>query len=524
MSSKQCIVLGDCLDVFANERNVSAFCSDVPANIAFMGRSWDKANGDADGFSPMLPARSKSHERELRDEYRFTKYWAIRYAMAYDIADQHAVNIVWTLPRTSHQTANALRAAGWTIKDNLVHLFGSGWAKTGNALAPGQEGWLLAVKGKPDLDIDACRVPRGVGVEYRGRAAYPRKGNVAGDHRVGAGMYADGAMQPEVIPNPLGSLPKNALLSHCEECVRVGSKRVRGAGRGASEPSTSAIGYHGGANGSGPRPGRGKRIDAGHESIPAFHCLAGCVCGANTPWPDDRPLPRCPCGETWRWLCPVAEIDAQSGDRPGMSGGGQHRNGYQGGMFGGIDCESTLYADQGGAARFFNAFMYLAKCSPSERHAGCESLYWRANKKNPFGFDQVTREEWEHLMDMQPASFQHTPSVCNNGGGKQGQRAQGNVHPTVKSYRLMHWLHSLTGTKRILDMTAGSGTGMYTAYLDDIEWLGAEICPEAIAIAEARYAFWRGLAFEAREAFMRDDVVPEPIRRDSRELLLFDFA
>ena len=33
-------------------------------------------------------------------------------------------------------------------------------------------------------------------------------------------------------------------------------------------------------------------------------------------------------------------------------------------------------------------------------------------------------------------------------------RAQGNVHPTVKSYRLMHWLHSLTGAKKIVDLCA----------------------------------------------------------------------
>lgn len=503
--TSQRIILGDCLDVFANERNVPAFVSDPPANIGFMGRNWDKAHGDADGFSLMLPARSKAHERELCDEYRFAKYWAIRYAMAYDIADQHAVNIVWTLPRTSHQTANALRGAGWTIKDNLVHLFGSGWAKTGNALAPGQEGWLLATKGKPDLDIDACRVPRGGEKLQIGSATMGYGGTTVPKERSDS--------------SPLGSLPKNALLSHCEECVRVGTKLVK-----ATPPKDNRGKPHG-ANKIDPRASLRNDIWAGFgstESAPAFHCLAGCACGARAVWDPDKPLSRCPCGGTWRWLCPVAEVNGQSGESVATVGKKNNRHGS--GCSAGLRPQEheTGFADQGGAARYFNTFQYLSKCSPSERHAGCENLFWRADKKNPFGFDRVTMEEWEALPDMQAASFQNTPSVCNNGGGKPGQRARGNVHPTAKSYRLMHWLHSLTGASRILDMTAGSGTGMYTAFLDGTDWLGAEVCPEAIVIAEARLAFWRGLSFEARRAFLEDDIVPAKQESIAAQRSLFD--
>ena len=157
---RQTILQGDCLDVLANERNVPAIVADPPANIAFMGRSWDRAHPCNDYVLPCTP-RSKAHERELRSEESFIRYWSLRYAMAYDIADQHASAIIWTLPRTSYQTAIAMRRAGWDIRDNIVHLFGTGWAKTGNALAPGQEGWLLATKGKPDLDIDACMGAKG---------------------------------------------------------------------------------------------------------------------------------------------------------------------------------------------------------------------------------------------------------------------------------------------------------------------------------------------------------------------------
>lgn len=514
--TSQRIILGDCLDVFANERSAPAFVSDPPANIGFMGRSWDKAH-PADDYVPILPPRDKVHLRELQREHAFIKYWAQRYAMAYDIADRHAVNIVWTLPRTSHQTATALRAAGWDIKDNLVHLFGSGWAKTGNALAPGQEGWILATKGKPDLDIDACRVPRHAGGNAAqsplSRLARGAKPHVATESFIFGTHNAGKVWTPK---EGQGSIPKNALLSHCEGCVRVGSKRVsvRRSGNGGNGPLgvTFKLDHHGEPCTNHSELRNGTKY-MGKESVPAFHCLAGCVCGASAPWPDDRPLPRCPCGETWRWLCPVAEINGQSGNRPGMSGGGKHRADYAGGLFGGIDCDATTYADQGGAARFFNTFRYLSKCSPSERHAGCEKLFWRADKKDPFGFVQVTREEWTALAS--------TPARKQPNLPKESVTARGNVHPTVKSYRLMHWLHGLTGASRILDMTAGSGTGMYTAFLDGIDWLGAEICPQAIVIAEARLAFWRGLSFDARRAFTEDDAVPERVERSASQATLF---
>lgn len=505
---RQTILQGDCLDVLANERNVPAIVADPPANIAFMGRSWDRAHPCDDYVLPCTP-RSKAHERELRSEESFIRYWATRYAMAYDIADQHATAIIWTLPRTSYQTATALRRAGWDIRDNLVHLFGTGWAKTGNALAPGQEGWLLATKGKPDLDIDACRVPRG--------GAVPMPGGKIRASRHFDGSENDYEMIDPPPGNPLGSLPKNALLSHCEECVRVGSKSVKSGAR----PKCAGKVY-----GHGDRQVYGDMAETGYqplptnpdgtESVPAWHCLAGCVCGARSKWDPEKPLPPCPCGEVWRWICAVAEVNGQSGS--GGSGkmvvGGSDRSSPNG-VHGGYTSKAARdrsgaimsFGDSGGASRFFNTFsplpvsLYTAKCSSSERHAGCENLYWRANKKNPFGFDQVTREEWEAL----PAD----------------ERAQGNVHPTVKSYRLMHWLHSLTGAKKIVDLCAGSGTGMFTAALDGIEWIGAEVCPEAVTIAQARHAFWSGLSHKARRAMVEESIVPSRFEPNERQRSLF---
>jgi DNA modification methylase len=57
-----------------------------------------------------------------------------------------------------------------------------------------------------------------------------------------------------------------------------------------------------------------------------------------------------------------AELDQQSGNRKGMSGGGKHRPDYSGGMFGGID-STKPYNDNGGASRFY----FCPKVSKKER-------------------------------------------------------------------------------------------------------------------------------------------------------------
>jgi hypothetical protein len=63
---------------------------------------------------------------------------------------------------------------------------------------------------------------------------------------------------------------------------------------------------------------------------------------------------------------------------------------------------------------------------------------------------------------------------------------------------------------------------MFTAYLDGIEWIGAEMCPEAITIANARLAFWKGLSFEARRAMIEDDIVPGRTETQPLQASLFE--
>lgn len=224
------------------------------------------------------------------------------------------------------------------------------------------------------------------------------------------------------------------------------------------------------------------------ETVAAYHCAAGCECGKTWLAESGGKAPECECGRLGFWACPVAELDGQS------AGSG----------------------DEGGASRFFSTFHYYAKAPGGEKHAGCENLYWRANPKSLFQFDRVTREEWEQLPETirEVREFSGTATRLD-------PRAQGNVHPTVKSIALMRWLHALTGAKRIGDLCAGSGSGAIAAYLDGIEWIGAEVCPEAVEIAEARLAFWRGCTPDALARFCEVGEVPQRPKSDPRQVSMF---
>jgi site-specific DNA-methyltransferase (adenine-specific) len=107
-------------------------------------------------------------------------------------------------------------------------------------------------------------------------------------------------------------------------------------------------------------------------------------------------------------------------------------------------------------------FLYCPKASRAERDAGCERLPQRA-------------------LDLFP----------NAKGAKKAAGAR-NPHPTVKPLELMRWLVRLLCPPGglLLDPTAGSGTTGAAAALEGRRFLGIELEPAYIEIAQARIAYW----------------------------------
>jgi hypothetical protein len=188
-------------------------------------------------------------------------------------------------------------------------------------------------------------------------------------------------------------------------------------------------------------------------------------------------------------------------------------------MFGIVTNTGDMYrfddsANSSAGSRFFNrldsmdaSLSYFAKCPSGERHMGCDELYWKVAKKDPFGFVQVTREEWEGLDPK--------------------NRAEGNTHPTTKRISAMRHIHRLAGSERpgwhVGDPCVGSGTGALAAILDGVQYTGTEICEQALVIAVARIKFLYGLSSKAFTALRDEEAIPmaEQVKPESAQRTLF---
>lgn len=197
----------------------------------------------------------------------------------------------------------------------------------------------------------------------------------------------------------------------------------------------------------------------------------------------------------------AAILDAQVGDRPGMSGGGKHRPDYGGGMFGAIDAPHLARNDSGGPSRFF----YVAKATTAERNFGCEDLRERGPE------ERVGRDP-------------NSKGAQNPRAGAGGKAAAQNHHPTIKSISLTKWLATLIKPpgegKRLLCPFAGSGgevIGGMRAGWSHVE--GIEQDPDFVEIARARVKRWSEVSMH-----LEPDEVNPTERVDERQPSLFSKA
>lgn len=487
---------GDCLDVFGAEPDASfdAFVSDFPSGTAFMARKWDHAEHLAADEERLL-AEDLTRAQRQRDAW--VKVWAARAARARRKAKRGAYALIWALPRTSGWTQRALDDAGWLIQDVITHVFAQGWPKGESALKPASEHWILARNGLGgELQIDASRVrrnwnERGEAWLRSGHSAKPDAVKITGAP-AGNGIHA----------NPLGSMPTNFVMSHAESCCETGTRHVVGDNRHGGEGQRPGGFGDVGAPAGDPRPAGQLYGDA---DVPTFDCLAGCDCGLSVLAESGGVAPVCVCGRAMWWACPVAQLDQQSG----VLASGARAAGVRKGLgYGGANGDGgpAILSSQGPASRYFPCFSYFAKAPPGERQAGCEHLFWKKNKRNPFGFDRVSREVWELLPEK----------LCG----------RGNVHNTIKGLSFMRWICGLVTPVggRVGDLTMGSGTPIALHQLNvarglGASFLGSDICLEAVEIAEARLAYWRAVRHDVKPVKRRVEVGAEQAPAGQLDLL-----
>lgn len=422
------------------DNSVDAVVCDPPYELAFMGRSWD---GSGIAFSVDF----------WRDVLRVLK------------PGGHLLAFGGT--RTYHRMTCAIEDAGFEIRDSVsVHwCYGSGFPKSLDASkaidsAMGNE--------RPDrtTTTNPCEVfsftvrPENKGTPIAAAAAAMYDG---------FGTALKPSHEPIIVARkPLEGTVAANLLKHGTGAINVDACRVEYASK---EDQAAA----GAAAQRSLQPYLDKQ-DAGR-------------------WPPNLLLCHDPrCTDTCVEGCAVEEIGRQSGERPGMSGGGAHAANYQGGMFGAIDCTHNARNDTGTAARFFPTFryqhadfFYVPKASRAEREAGCDNLPAKSR-------GEITGRE-----DDAPG--------CDN--PRSGKRAAGSIrnhHPTVKPIELMKWLVRLVTPPGglVLDPFAGSGSTGCAAVAQGFRFLGLELLPDHVAIANARIAFWE--RFPGGERAAKDQV------------------
>ena len=337
--------------------------------------------------------------------------------------------------------------------------------------------------------IFLCRAPRGdktfaqLAVEF-GTGAL----NIDGSRIEGPPPHHDEAGRPSgktSLPgesdikhsDPSGRWPANFILSHAEDCVKVGEYETKdrvinrwkdgmlpfGGGAGqeyetidpsrAGEPSAERTYEHMGGTDFAMKPGARR----GMELVDLYACVPG---------------------------CPVRALDDQAGELKSGAGpivrsADKTRHVY--GKFEGQRVEHLRPANTGGPSRFF----YTAKASRSEKDKGLEHFWW---KRTDDGFERISLNEYEQL--------------------DKKERAHGCIHPTVKPLELLRYLATLllppTVTKsdhsaekhkwRILVPFSGSGSemiGALQAGWDEVT--GIEMDSNYVMMAEARISATIGM-------------------------------
>lgn len=348
------------------------------------------------------------------------------------------------------------------------------WQGWGTALKPASEPIVVARKplggtvaacvlehGTGALNIDATRV-----TTSGGSAGSSRAGSTSctcpspGDARTSHSPSTPPPASPGDAPAGRNDLPASARAGETGRPPLRGSldgyptsPRSDGAHAPSSAAGDPASGPQRlGALGSpAPRATSGRIPDDQSTTCP--QCTAGHVESGRWPAnvvlthaPDCGPDDTTPCVDG----CPVAELDAQSGDRPGMGarvlrrgvesgrgvGGPQTFEGGAGTVAGG----QAGYDDAGGASRFFPTFRYQAKAPTRER-----------------------------------------PSYVTDDGRKI-------AHPTVKPLALIRWLVRLVTPPGglVVDPFAGSGTTGEAAVLEGFRAVLVELDAEHLPLIAER--------------------------------------
>ena len=350
----------------------------------------------------------------------------------------------------------------------------------GTAMKPAAEEWVLAMKpiektfadnaltwGIAGINVDAGRIRTNEVITNHSRSS---------ESAISKGKYGDSRKQEthQTDGQKQGRWPANLILEHHPECVKIGTKEVKGI-------QTTNYGKHKTQPGAGGTMGRGWNGDKivqgyadqnGNETIEEYQCH-----------PD----------------CPIRLLNEQVGiKKSGLLkaghpyGQGDGQNVYA--LLSGTVKHDT-HADEGYVSRYFknlppdtNRIFYSPKASRKERNKGCENL----DSSHTLGPMAGRGQEGLKCKNCGKWKASGSPCKCTTPDFEKvpfKRPLVQNSHPTVKSLALMKYLCTLfqTPTKGIiLDPFGGSGTTGVACEQLGIPYILIEKDSEYCKIARAR--------------------------------------
>ena len=427
MTDRYTLHAGDCRDVMRDypADHFDSIVSDPPYGLSFMGKGWDRG----------VPGE---------------EFWR----EALRVAKPGAHLLAFGGSRTFHRLTVAIEDAGWEIRDVVCWLYATGFPKS------------LDVSKAIDRAAGADRevietLPPGSGPLKRGHVNSSGGGMSIGTERSPAIQVTAPATADAQQWSGWGTALKPAW-----EPVIVARKPLVGTvAANVTRYGTGAI------NIDGCRVGNDTIVTYPRSS--ALHRPSGSMEPGNWSGVVDT-TPR-----TGRWPANVmhdGSDEVVAGFPESKDGVAVNRNLtgelYQANAYGKFMRRPRAdqgYGGGGSAARFF----YCAKASRTDREEGCDHLPART------GAEAVERDDDTAGLQSPRAGAGRTADTVRN------------FHPTVKPTDLMRYLARLVTPPDglLLDPFMGSGSTGKGALLEGFRFVGIDLDPAHVAIAQARCQF-----------------------------------
>ena len=369
--------------------------------------------------------------------------------------------------RTYHRLACAIEDAGFDIRDSIHWVYGSGFPKSLNISKQLDKTAGVEFATEPASGV-GFMTPEGAGGYNVTKNKMTRVGSStdAAKQWEGWGTALKPAHEPIVLARkpPRDTITRN-VTRYGTGALNIDATRIPatdGYEKQWDKPVRTNIGAHGNL-----------LISNGDQ-----HTVDLSTNKPEGRWPANIVLTHAAdCGSTCVDGCPVAGLDAQSGQlRPASSRTNrENRSPFTTGTS--ALTKSEVYRDGGGgASRFFTVnewdvdadvlpFLYVAKAGTRERNAGLDHL------------------DTEQRLTMSGGEWRDDEGVVKN-----RPKASANIHPTVKPLALMrHLIRLITppgGT--VLEPFAGSGTTLAAATLEGFHAIGIELTADYLPIITGR--------------------------------------